>query len=87
MALVRTDVLEVCIASIIRAAKIGELRTTLAVTSNRSTLRVNTNRDDGGDKFLRIVGSYKSQAALYPRSRHSSYHIQDYKFACDFVWV
>jgi hypothetical protein len=33
--LVRTDVSEERIASIIRVTKIGELRTTLAVTSNR----------------------------------------------------
>jgi hypothetical protein len=36
--LVITDVSEKCIASIMRATKIGELGTTLAVTSNRSTL-------------------------------------------------
>jgi hypothetical protein len=35
MALVRTDVSEERIASIIRVTRIGELGTTLAVTSNR----------------------------------------------------
>jgi hypothetical protein len=35
VALVRTDVSEERIASIIRMTRIGELRTTLAVTSNR----------------------------------------------------
>jgi hypothetical protein len=39
VALVRTDVSEERIASIIRVTRIGELETTLAVTSNRSTLR------------------------------------------------
>jgi hypothetical protein len=39
MALVRTDVSEEHIASIIRVIRIGELGTTLAVTSNRRTLR------------------------------------------------
>jgi hypothetical protein len=38
VALVRTDVLEEHSASIIKVTKIGELGTTLAVTSNRSTL-------------------------------------------------
>jgi hypothetical protein len=38
-ALVRTDVLEVRIASFIRVTRIGELRTTLDVTSNRHKLR------------------------------------------------
>jgi hypothetical protein len=42
VALVRTDILEECITSIIRMTKIGELGTTLAVTSNRSTLRRNS---------------------------------------------
>jgi hypothetical protein len=39
VALVRTDVSEECIASIIRVIKIGELETTLEVTNNRSTLQ------------------------------------------------
>jgi hypothetical protein len=41
-ALVRTDVSEELIASIIRVTRIGELGTTLAVTSKRRTLRRNT---------------------------------------------
>jgi hypothetical protein len=41
VALVRTNVSVERIASIIRATRIGELRTTLAVTSDRSTLRRN----------------------------------------------
>jgi 3-polyprenyl-4-hydroxybenzoate decarboxylase len=43
VALVRTDVSEELNASIIRVTRIGELETTLAVTSNRRTLRRNTN--------------------------------------------
>jgi hypothetical protein len=39
-ALVRTDVLEERISSIIRVTRIGELRTTLAVTRNRSVLQL-----------------------------------------------
>jgi hypothetical protein len=39
VALVRTDVSEELNASIIRVTRIGELGTTLAVTSNRGTLR------------------------------------------------
>jgi hypothetical protein len=37
---VRTDVSEERIASIMREKRIGEIGTTLAVTTNRSTLRV-----------------------------------------------
>jgi hypothetical protein len=43
VALVRTDVSEELSASFIRVTRIGELGTTLAVTSNRRTLRRNTN--------------------------------------------
>jgi hypothetical protein len=39
VALVRTDISEELIASIIRATRIGYLGKTLAVISNRSTLR------------------------------------------------
>jgi hypothetical protein len=39
VALVRTDVSEELSASYIRVTRIGELGTTLAVTSNRRTLR------------------------------------------------
>jgi hypothetical protein len=42
VALVRTDVLEEHSASIIRVTRIGELGTTLGVTSNRCELRSNT---------------------------------------------
>jgi hypothetical protein len=43
VALVRTDVSEEYITSIIRVTRIGELGTTLAGTSSRSALRRNTN--------------------------------------------
>jgi hypothetical protein len=42
VALIRTDVSEELSASFIRVTRIGELGTTLAVTSNRRTLRRNT---------------------------------------------
>jgi hypothetical protein len=55
VALVITDVSEELSASFIRVIRIGELRTTLAVTSNRRKLR--------GNKVLRNVGSYKIHTA------------------------
>jgi hypothetical protein len=42
VALVRTDVLEEICASIIRVIRIGELGTTLAVTSNQCMLQRNS---------------------------------------------
>jgi hypothetical protein len=51
----------------IRVTRIGELGTTLAVTSNRRTLRRNTKSGspilEGGAEFLLNVGSYKSHKA------------------------
>jgi hypothetical protein len=49
--------------------KIGELGATLAATSNRRTLRRNT---DGSDRFLRNIGSCKSHTVSHPRRRRSS---------------
>jgi hypothetical protein len=43
-ALLRTDVSEELSTSIIRVTRIGELGTTLAVTSNQHTLQRNTKR-------------------------------------------
>jgi hypothetical protein len=45
VALLRTDVSQELSASFIRVTRIGELGTTLAVTSNRRTLRRNTERN------------------------------------------
>jgi hypothetical protein len=57
VAIVTTDVSEEHSPSFIRVRRIGELGTTVAVTSNRRTLRRNTKHDDGGAKFLRNIGS------------------------------
>jgi hypothetical protein len=54
VALVKTDVSEELSTSFIRVTRIGEVGTTLAVTSNPA---------EGGAKFLRNVGSYKSHTA------------------------
>jgi hypothetical protein len=56
--LVRTDISEERTADIIRVTRIGELGTTLAVSSNQST-----QQRDGGDVILRNVGSYKCDTA------------------------
>jgi hypothetical protein len=62
VAVVGTDVAEELSASVIRVTRIVELE----------TLAVNSHPDDGGDKFLRNVSSYKSYTSLHPRRRHSS---------------
>jgi hypothetical protein len=52
VALVRTDVSEEVSPSFIRVTRISELGTTLAVTSNRCTLRRNTQRNIPEDAIL-----------------------------------
>jgi hypothetical protein len=75
VALVRTDVSEELRASFYRATRNGELGTTLAVTSNRRTLRRN---------FLRTIGSYKSHTASQHRRQHFlasvSFYLTEYTF-------
>jgi hypothetical protein len=67
VSLVRTDVSEELSAFIIRVTRIGKLGPTLAVTSNRRTLRRNSFHPDDGDcKFLLNVGSYKAHTAKTP---------------------
>jgi hypothetical protein len=57
VALIRTYVSEEPSASFIKVTRIGELGTTLAVTSNLRTLPRNS------AKFLQNVGTYKSHTA------------------------
>jgi hypothetical protein len=59
VALVRTDISDEPDASFIRVTRIVELGTIQAATSNRRTLTY----PDGGARFLRNVGSYKSHMA------------------------
>jgi hypothetical protein len=64
IALLRTNVSDERVASIIRVTRIAELGTILAVTNNRNTLRRNDIcHTDDGDTFLRNVGSYNSHPA------------------------
>jgi hypothetical protein len=69
VAVIRTDVSEERSATFIRVGKIGELRTTLAVTSNRYTLLALflvhrfCHPDEGGATFLGNVGSYNRHTA------------------------
>jgi hypothetical protein len=63
VALVKTDISEELSASMIRATRIGELGTSLAETGNLRRLLVTANSSEGGDKFLRNVGSNKSHTA------------------------
>jgi hypothetical protein len=63
--IIRTDVSEELSASFMRVTRIGELGTTLAVTSNQRMLRFTDSCHpyEGGAKFLRNVSSYKSHTS------------------------
>jgi hypothetical protein len=66
VALVRTDVSDEPGAYFIRVTKICELGTTQAATSNRvrcEEIPSGISFDEGGARFLRNVGSYKSHTA------------------------
>jgi hypothetical protein len=63
VALVRTDVSEELSASIIMVTIIGELGTLAATSKRGSKFTDCCHPDDGGAKFLRNVGSYKSHMA------------------------
>jgi hypothetical protein len=77
VALVRADVSEELSASFIKVTRIGEVGTTLAVTSKQLTMRWNTtdscHPDEGGANFLRNVSSYKSHTTQHLRRHHSLY--------------
>jgi hypothetical protein len=66
VALVRTDVSEELSASFIRVKRISELRTALAVTSNRRTLRRNAKW--GHLVFLRSVRRLLVTASVFSSS-------------------
>jgi hypothetical protein len=63
VALVRTDVSEEFSASFIRVTRICGLGKTLAATSIIPSSPILVKPDDGGAKFLRNVGYYKSHTA------------------------
>jgi hypothetical protein len=65
VALVRTEVSEEISVSFIRVTKIGELRTTLAKTTNQRTLRRSTKAHF---VFLRSVGQLLFRASVVPSS-------------------
>jgi hypothetical protein len=84
MALVRTVVSEELSVSFIRLTRIGELGTTLAVTSNWH------HPDEGGAKFLRNVGSYKSHTANILEDAilhsHRRENLKSYKYVYT-LWI
>jgi hypothetical protein len=68
VALVGADVSEELSASFIRVTRIGELGTALAVLATDARCEeipsgISYHTDEGGAKFLRNVGSYKSHTA------------------------
>jgi hypothetical protein len=66
VALVRTDVSEELSTFFIKVTRIGELGTTLAVTTNRGTLRRNTAKKY--QVFLRSVPRFLATASVVPNS-------------------
>jgi hypothetical protein len=65
---VGTDVPEEHIASVFRVEKISDLGVLALISSFR--LSDSFHPDDGGDTFLRNVGSYNSHTKSHPRRLH-----------------
>jgi hypothetical protein len=63
LALIRTDVSEERIASIIRVTRIGELSISLQSTSVASYCQCFSSLAEGGDNYLWNISSYKSHKA------------------------
>jgi hypothetical protein len=63
--LVRTGVSKERVVSIFRVKKFA--------SEEKSTARGSFSPEDGGDTFLRNVGSHETHTAPHPRRRHSSY--------------
>jgi hypothetical protein len=75
VALVRTDVSEELSTSYIRVTRIGELGTTLVVTTNLRRLLVAVSVVPSSPilvTLMKEVGSYKSNTAQHPIRHHSS---------------
>jgi hypothetical protein len=72
VAIVRGNVSEGRIASIIRVKRISELGTVLAVTILTFLARRFFHPDDRGNTFLRNVSSYNSYTTSHPKRRHFS---------------
>jgi hypothetical protein len=69
--LLRTDVSEEYIASVMRVIRISDLGTTLAITSNWSTL-ILFRPDDRDHTFHRNIGSYESHTTSHLKRLHTS---------------
>jgi hypothetical protein len=82
---VRTDVLKEFIVSVMKLKRKGELRTTLAVTSNRSTLRRFLSLWRWKGYFPPKLVSYKSFMASHSRRRYSSVHDLSYRTFFKFI--
>jgi hypothetical protein len=85
VALVRTDVSEELSDSFIRVTKIGELGTTLAVTSNRHTLRRNTKALSSSETSVLTRATWRNipedtnlQHIMHSIWKHSSCNAKEY---------
>jgi hypothetical protein len=88
MALVKTDVSEESSASIIRLTRIGELRTTLAIISNRRMLRrkhFTPHEEHAVSEVLKLANRYLNYAGhteSNPKRSNAMYIVLDTDKTC-----
>jgi hypothetical protein len=82
VALIRTDVSEDLSASFIRVKRIGELGTTLAVTSNRRTLRRNASTNIQFCHLVFLLLGYKIQVRTSQETHHVSAAVSNQLMLC-----
>jgi hypothetical protein len=90
VAFVRTDFSEELSASFIRVTRNGEPETTLAVTSNRRTLRRNRNVLEGDESFHDLMDCVKQcvmlQPSLFPLEQRKGAVRSDLVCTAGVVW-
>jgi hypothetical protein len=87
VALVSTEVSQECIASFVRVIRISELGITLEVTSNRSTLRINTSSPTPVALMMEAIRSSETSSWLVKSLVFAKSVFLKFKLVCMCVYI